>query len=100
MVTEVAHRLKHNFGSYEVPGNSATSHEYICIIKSSPEANKNRHGTDPWSHQILPLLKLELPRKNGGRHDHGFALQVEDHGKNLLATWLCIDSSLPGLPVP
>ena len=42
------------------------------------------HGTDPWSHQILPLLKLELPGKNRRRHDHGFAFQAENHGKNIV----------------
>ena len=46
--------------------------------------NKGRHGTDPWSQRILPLLKLDVPSWNRRPHDHGIALQAEDHGKKIL----------------
>ena len=53
----------------------------MCADSSTDTKNKGRHGTDPWSHQILPLLKLDVPTGIRRPHDHGFALQAEDHGK-------------------
>ena len=58
----------------------------MCADSSTDTKNKGRHGTDPWSHQILPLLKLDVPTGIRRPHDHGFALQAEDHGKNSTPT--------------
>ena len=86
------------------PGSVSSRQRRTCIYIGHKE-NKGRHGTDPWSHQILPLLKLELSRKNRGRHDHGFVLQAEDYGKNcqsqcwkpIIRTGQCQDSLGQGM---
>ena len=44
--------------------------------------NKGQHGNDPWSHRILPLIKLDVTELNKWPNDHGYALQAENHGKN------------------
>ena len=63
----------------------------LCLgIIGISNGNKGRLGTDPGFHQILPLIKLDVPTGIRRHHDHGFAFLAEDHSKNIIACFVSL----------